>query len=33
MELCGSNHADMVGTLVLVEQVDYTNGLDAEYEL
>ena len=33
MELCGSNHADMVGTLILVEQADYTNGLDAEYEL
>jgi cytochrome c oxidase subunit 2 len=32
MELCGSKHTEMTGTLVLVEEFDYKNGLDEEFE-
>ena len=31
MELCGSEHASMTGDLILVEQEEYTNGLDEDF--
>jgi heme/copper-type cytochrome/quinol oxidase subunit 2 len=31
MELCGSDHTDMTGNLILVEQEVYENGIDEDF--